>query len=103
MHTTFGTDFISSNFVNAVAIYDSTTETLKTYVNGVEIASNSVSNAWHYSRSDGCFYIGGDAKNNSSCTDPENTISGYVDNFRILNRALRDEEVLEIYNNEKPQ
>jgi hypothetical protein len=103
VHTTFGTDFISSNFVNAVAIYDSTTETLKTYVNGVEIASNSVSNAWHYSRSDGCFYIGGDAKNNSSCTDPENTISGYVDNFRILNRALSDEEVLEIYNNEKPQ
>jgi len=74
-------------WVYLVGTFDSSTKTIKTYINGVEKVSTIATTGINY---------GGNALRFSDCT--YSCASGNIDEVRIYNRALSSKEVSDLYN-----
>jgi len=91
---TTASNLTASTWYHVVGVYDSTSQTAKIYINGVE-ASSSTTGTIPSSIGDdsGRFHIGAE----DSTTTATNFYDGIIDEARVYNRALSPAEVARLY------
>ena len=95
-YTTFGTDVIINNWINIILIHSSDNNITRLFQNGIFVGE---SNSSFYSNKSKPLRVGAGGTESNS---PQYFFPGEIDDLRIYNRAISENEINFLYNTDKP-